>query len=387
MYGDYRPAEIMGTTEQVRAVIDAWRKEGVHVGFYIHPFIVNTKIKFYQEHPEAFCKPKDPNFLMDYPLETWDSDNPKFAPLDWTHPLGREFLLKQVEYLLSDAPGCLNCDILRSNHWRSPDPRYYTFHDPDWGIGDMMTYKVQKLLYEKAKGIKPDCLVTKVAALDCYMQPWFDAMQIAEDWTHNMQHWYRRSQLATHVLKNTLVWIDAWFLTRTKGDEYNMGMLAWSRPETDTWLEHAPHCYYPSWRKLEEKRFRRQKAGYHVYLNSPPHPSDECRLTWNYEKLEIYRRKTTGPLAGWYGGLALSPRCFVTYNENQALVTASENRLDFIPLPPQAHYVGVTKVLHTGHEINCEHTFDPATNSVYLYIEDCGKDVFYYRVKYTLRTV
>lgn len=65
-------------------------------------------------------------------------------------------MLQWVEYLISDRPGSLNCDILRSNHWRSPDPRQYEFHDPDWGIiGDRMTMKVQAALYQRAKDLKP----------------------------------------------------------------------------------------------------------------------------------------------------------------------------------------------------------------------------------------
>jgi len=383
LYGDYRPAEIMGTEKDVRAAIDAWHTEGIHVGHYIHPFVVNTKVKFFQEHPEAFCKPKDPDFLMDYPLETFDKDNPKFAPVDWTHPLGREFILNWVDYFLSSAQGCLNCDILRSNNWRSPDPRCYDFHDPDWGIGDMMTYKVQRLLYERAKEIKPDCMVTKISAVDCYMQPVCDAMQMSEDWTHNMQAWYRRGQVATRLMRNIIMGTDAWFLTRTKADEFFMAMLVWNWPDVEA-VTHATHCYFPRWVPLAEKRFRRRKAGIHAYLNSPLSPSDECRVTWEFENLEIYRRKTRGPLAGWYGALALSPKCFVTYSEKQALVVASENRLDWVPLPPGATLDRVTRVLHDGDEREYEHVHDEKARRIQMYIEDCGKDVFCYRIRYRL---
>ena len=383
LYGDYRPAEIMGTPEEVRAVVDAWRRDGVHVGHYIHPFVVNTKIPFYHQHPEAFCQPKEPDFFMEYPLETWDPDDPKFAPIDWTHPKGREYMLGQVELLISAAPGCMNFDILRSNHWRSPDPRHYDFHDPDWGIGDMMTYKVQKLMYDRVKSVKPEAMVTKVAALDCTMQPTFDAMQISEDWTHSMEHWYRRSRLAARVLRNTLIWVDPWFVTRSKGDEYHMGMLAWTLPETQ-WLEHAPHCYYPRWCLVDEKRLRRRKAGFHAYLNARPEPADVSQIDWSVDEVHICRRKTSGPLAGFYGGLALSPRCFVTYNESEARIASSEARLDWIPLPPGATLRSVTRLCHDGREEPCEHVPDQANNRLQIAIEDCGGEVLNYRIRYEL---
>ncbi len=384
LYGDYRPAEVLGTEDQVRKAIDSWHKEGLHIGHYIHPFLVNTKVKFYTEHPEAFCQPKDPDFLMEYALEPWDKDNPKYAPIDWTHPLGREFILGQVDSLLSSAPGCMNYDILRSNNWRSPDPRCYNFHDPDWGVGDMMTYKVQKLIYERAKSAKRDCMVTKVSAVDCYMQPTYDMLEMCEDWTHNTQLWYRRGQIATRLVRNRLMWTCAWFCTRTKSDEYFMAMSAWNVPETEA-VTHTTHCYYPRWIPLTEKRFRRRRSGFQVYLNSPQESSDECHVTWTYEHLNIFRRKTTGPLAGWYGALALSPRCLVTYSKTQALVGSTENRLDSVPLPPGAKLKQVTRVLHDGHEEKVDHVYDNERQSVQLYIEDCGEEVLHYRIKYILR--
>ena len=45
----------------------------------------------------------------------------------------------------------MNFDILRSNNWISPDPRYYDFYGPDGCIGGMMTYRVQKLMCNYAK--------------------------------------------------------------------------------------------------------------------------------------------------------------------------------------------------------------------------------------------
>ncbi|MFH0962756.1 MAG: hypothetical protein V2A58_01945 [Planctomycetota bacterium] len=380
LYGDYRPAENMGPEADMRAKVDAWRADGIRAGFYIHPFIVNTKVPFFKEHPEAFCKPKDPNFLMDYACEEWDT-NPKFAPVDWTHPLGRKFILDWVRYILSEEPGCMNFDVLRSNHWRSPDPRVYDFHDADWGVGDMMTFKVQKLLYETAKSIKPDCMVTKIACIDPYMQPTFDAMQSSEDWTHNMQHWYRRTQLATRLLRNTLIYTDPWFVTRTKWSEYYMSYLACNMPECQA-ATHTTHCYYPSWRPLAEKHYRRRKAGYHLYLNGRPLPSDESRLTWTYDSFEAYRRRTEGKLAGWFATLALGTKCLASYNESQALVAASEARTDWIPLPPAAKLEKVTRVLQSGKDEDYEYLFDAERNAVRLRIEDAAGDVLYYRIRY-----
>ena len=386
LYGDYRPATNIGPDPEkaMRARVDSWRKDGIRAGLYIHPFLVNTKVPFYKEHPEAFCKPKDPEFLMTYACEEWD-DDPSFAPIDWTHPEGRKFILDWVEYILSDKPACMNFDVLRSNHWRSPDPRVYDFHDPDWGVGDMMTYKVQKLLYEKAKQIKPDCMVTKIACADCYMQPTFDAMQISEDWTATMEHWYRRAQIASRLISNNLIYTDPFFVTRTKWSEYYTSYLTVSMPECQG-ATHTAHVRFPRWMPLEEKHYRRRKAGYHVYLNARPLPSDETRLTWTPDHYKAYRRRTTGNLAGWYASLALARKTIVSYSETQALICSSETSTVWVPLPPHAQLQSVTRVTHEGAEDEYEYVFDTAGNRVRLYVEDSGGDVFYYRLQYKLGT-
>jgi hypothetical protein len=383
LYGDYRPAPIMGQPPEVRAVIDSWRGDGIHVGHYLHPFLVNTKLPICREHPEAFCKPKKAGHVTRYALETWDEEDPTFALVDWTHPAGRKFMLDWVRYLLSSDPGCMNFDILRSNHWRSPDPRIYDFHDPDWGVGDMMTFRVQKLLYDTAKEVKPGAMVTKIAALDCYMQPTFDLMEICEEWTPTMGPYYRRLRLATHVLRNTLVYLDPWFVTRTKWNEYYMGLMALIIPENQS-VEHTVHPYYPSWRKLEERHFHRRKSGILAYANSPPHPSDELHLACDDEPFAAWRVKTAGPLAGFTGARALGTRGVVTYSETEAVVVASESRLDWIELPPGAVLEGVTRELHDGGQERYEHMADPVANRVRLFIEDCGGPVACYRIAYRL---
>jgi hypothetical protein len=237
------------------------------------------------------------------------------------------------------------------------------------------------MLYDRAKEIKPDCLVTKVACIDCYMQPTFDAMQISEDWTHSMEHWYRRTQLATRLLRNTLIYTDPWFVTRTKWSEYYLPYLVCNIPECQA-ATHTTHCYYPSWRPLAEKHYRRRKSGYQLYLHARQQPGDEMHLTWRDGEVEASRRRSSGPLAGWYAALALGRSGTVTYSATQALAAVSETRTAWIPLPPKAELKGVTRVLHDGAETDYPYVYDEGKHRVELYLEDSGADVLYYRIRY-----
>ena len=162
-----------------------------------------------------------------------------------------------------------------------------------------------------------------------------------------------------------------------------MGYLAVNIPECQA-ATHTTHPYYPSWRKLDEKHFHRRKTGYQLYLNARQKPSDQMRLDWSYGKMSAWRRRTDGPLAGWYATLALGAKCLISYDEDQALVGASENRTEWIPLPPKAKLERVTRLLHDGTEKEYEYILDKDRNRIRLYIEDCGKDVLYYRIRYAL---
>ncbi len=384
LYGDYRPTEQMGGVEGFRRIVDQLHAEGTRVAYYIHPHMCNAKVAFSQEHPEAFCTPKDSAYKTQYPLE-YDIDKPEFRLFDWTHPLAREYMLEQVRMLLSDEPGCLNCDILRSNHWRSPDPRLYDFHDPDWGIGDLMTRNVQRLMYQTAKRIKPECMVSKIGIADPYMQPWADTDFLCEEWNGYTDNWYRRGQIATRTISGLLFLTDPYFVTLTKGYEYYMGMMAWNYPSTNA-VRHAihPYTYY---RELQEKDFKRRNAGFHTYLNAPLRAGDASRVTvLDDGEVEQWRKRTSGRLAGFYAALAIGKRTLVTYSETEARLATTITRTVEFPLPPTAHVQKVEMVPHEGEPVSWayENTTANGYPGLRMHVEDCGKTALYYRISYRL---
>ena len=386
MYGDYTPIDSLGGAEGFRKTVDALRRKGVRVCYYVHPFVVNTKIPFYQAHPEAFCKPKDPSVVQRYALEMYD-DKPEFALLDWTHPAGRKYMLSQVELVLSDEKGCLNCDWLRSNHWRSPAPRHFDFHDPDWGIGDLMSMKVQKLLYEKAKRVKPHCCVSKVAFADPYMQPYADVDLLCEDWNGWTDTWYRRGRIATRLARDTLFCTDPYFLTITKSYEYYMAMMAWCICEAPD-VRHAIHPY-TSFRELRPKEYKRRLAGVKAQENAPLRATDLVQVEPPARRdgePTIWRKRTQGKLAGFYAALAPTRRSLVTYSETEARVATSETRHVEFPLPPGARVLAVERVPHEGTIKNWPARLaeDDAGAWVEMKIEDCAGKALYYRVRYRL---
>lgn len=383
-YGSRRVVSQLGGVGGFRRTIDELRKQGVHVGVYLHPFNVDKKENaFYRKHPEAFCRRKDRSVSIGFlPVIGAKSE---FGYIDWTHPLGREYMLDLVEFLISPKKGCLNADRINIDNARGVDPRSFELHDPDWGIGDLMQMKVLRLIYEKVKEIKPHAMLQRLGVADCYMQPFADEVYCNEHWKPQPDDWHRRGQIVTRTMRDVAFATCGWFATMTKSYEYYMSVLVWSVPETLS-VGHAIHPYM-HYRPLQEKYYRRRRSGVQVYMNAPINITDRCRVSWHDNgTLEAWRKYTRGPLKGFYAALALSRRCFVTYNEKQALVGSSETRLVRIPLPPSARLMSVERVSHGRRAVPCEYRIsrNGRKASLQMRIEDCGGNTMYYRIRYRI---
>ncbi len=382
-YGSREVIKELGGVAGFRGFIDSLRERGIHTGLYLHAFMVDTSVPFYQEHPEAFCKCKDPDFKLRHGVQV--GADSALAYVDWTHPLGRQYMLDTVQYMLSDGAGCLNADWLLLHNTLAPDPRLYEFHDPDWGIGDLLQYKVLRELYQQAKRVKPDALVRRQSPAEPCFQPFYDNANLCEHWTPTMLPSYRRGRIATRLLHDVIFTTDAWFVTLTKAYEYYMNMCVWNVPEIES-VEHAIHPYM-YWRPLQERDFRRRRAGLQVYMNAPVNVTDRCWMDLAGERPIGWRIYTHGPLKGFYAALILSPRAFVTYSTTQALAAATEERLAEIPLPPGVDLVGVERVLHDGNVERHDYELYKRGHgpAIRMRIPDSAGDVSHVRIRYTLR--
>jgi hypothetical protein len=381
-YGGYdKVIDEFGGVEGFRKTIDEWQERGVHTGLYFHQYTISKDSDFYKAHPEACLKPKDESVVYRHGVTVGSSET---TYVDWTHPATRTFMLGMVEFLLSDEAGCLNGDWLAINNNIGPDPRAYEFHDPAWGIGDLMQFKVQKLIYEKAKLVKPHCLVRRQSPTAPYMEPYCDEAHLCEEWNGSTNAWWRRARLATRLMKNSILGFDPWFVTLTKGYEYYQGLAAVMVPATEA-STHAIHPYM-YWRPLQERDYRRRMAGMQVYMHAPQWRSDQKHVSLTPEGRfkGAWRKRTEGPLAGFYAALALTPRTLITYSGEQALISSSESRMASIPLPLGAKVQSVERVKHDTRVEDHEYAQD-GESSIRLHVEDCGGATLYLRVRYECR--
>ena len=227
-------------------------------------------------------------------------------------------------------------------------------------------------------------MVRRQSPIDAYMQPFCDRVNMCEHWNGRMDELYSRGRLATRMLRDVIFEADAWFLTITKGYDYYHGFSAWTAPETES-VDHTihPYCYY---RELAEKDQKRRRAGMLAYMNAPVNRTDQCSCEWDpaTKTASQWRRRTHGPLAGFYAGLAISRRCLVTYSESKAVIGSSESRTAAIPLPPAAEVVRVEQVDHDGSSRQL--VYAPVQTSdgpgLELYIEDAAGRVMHTVIRY-----
>ena len=380
-YGEYTPLDELGGIDGMRHTIDALREEGIHVGLYIHLYLISSASGVYQRRPDVVCKQSDPEFVMIHGVPVGSQQT--LHILDWTHPGARDEMMEIIRFLISDEPGCLNADWLAINNNMGIDLREFELHDPRWGIGDLMTMKVRKMVYEQVKQVKPHALVKSQSAADCYMQPYTDRLNAPEHWRSRTDIWYKRGRIVTrthptHVLHSSC----AWTMTRYKYNEYYIGILAWQVPELDA-VTHTMYLRGLDFKELREKDFRRRRAGIQCYLNAPANLTHRAHVDWHdFNHVTAWRKYTEGPLAGFYASLALSPRCLVTYSATRAVAAASESRLITMPLPPDVRVSAVEAVPHEGDPRPHEYGVTD-DGRLRMHVADAAGDIMLYRISYT----
>ena len=244
-----------------------------------------------------------------------------------------------------------------------------------------MQYKALQLVYEHAKKIKPHVLVRRQSPGDTYLQPFYDQMNMCEEWNGHTRAWYQRAQVGTRLMRDCLYHVDAWWVTLSKLAEYYFTMGIFCPPEIES-VTHAIHPYW-TYREMREKDYRRIRAGVQTYLHAPAHRTDDVRVTYRgLDDLEIWRKRTRGPLAGWYAAKIFDRHSFVAYNETGARITASHERRVTVPMPPGANVTAVRAIPHDGEPMPYDH--EATSEGIRLWIPDSSGDVMQVAIDYVL---
>lgn len=184
-------------------------------------------------------------------------------------------------------------------------------------------------------------------------------------------------------MRDVVYLTDCFFVTLTKSYEFYMGMLAWNYPTTCA-VRHAIHPY-THYREMKEKDFKRMKAGFQVAANAPLRIGDVSRVNILSDGgVEQWRKRASGPQAGFYAAIGIGKRTLVTFCETEARIATSINRTIEFPLPPGARIDSVEMVPHQGQTVPWQYEEIKMDDGpgVRTHVEDCGKRALYYRIRY-----
>ena len=88
--------------------------------------------------------------------------------MDVTRADVREFMRGQVTRFLSNEPGMLNLDGIYCTGDDWPSHREYELADNNYGVGDLLAYKINRDLFLHAKTIKPYAIL---GMGQCFLSP------------------------------------------------------------------------------------------------------------------------------------------------------------------------------------------------------------------------
>jgi hypothetical protein len=280
--------------------------------------------------------------------------------------------------------------MVNNNH--VPDPATCGFHDRSWGIGDRMAYRVRKEIYDVAKKIKPDVLVSGIGA-DPILQDTADLIYINESWGETCDNWYRMARVITKTLPGTLISTSAYILSHPKYAEFVTLIPSYGSPHCLPLSMVHTHGHSRQWQEMTAENHRRWSASLQVYSNAPSTADQKRFVDFDGEALHAWRKYTKGPLAGFYAAKAIKRRALVTYSITEARAMAFDYIIADIELPPNAKPIKVVGVMADGKTESMALVYIKRDLKSYirLEMEDSGSGqtgsggILYYSIQYSLQ--
>ena len=350
--GDHEVGDNFGGEEGFRALGEHLRQRGHLLTFHLRLHRFNQRSKVGRAHPEWTAKLRPHITTKPY----W-SANEEFEGateiMDITREDVREFLRGQVTRFLSAEPGMLNLDGVYCTGDDWPSYRDYELADNDYGVGDLLAYKINRDLFLHAKSIKPYAIL---GMGQCFLAPGLYGLvefeATVEDHIPISSNTMRQLRLLTRLFPHAQLNIADYHTTRTKAYDLWPLSVAIGRPQVDNpwafttssmvgWIEHT---------RDYQRRLRAMLA---AYANAPVTPDTinlPAKVVGEGPRMDVYagRKRTTGPLAGFYSALSFGSRTVATFSDTKAVLMSNTNRLVTVPLPPSVKLKDVVAIDHRG---------------------------------------
>lgn len=393
--GDFAIGENFGGEAGFRDLAGRFRAGGhlltVHERF--HRF--NERSEVGGRHPDWVARLRPGR-----PKPYWSANEAEEGPteiMDVTREEVREHLKGQVRRFLSDAPGCLDMDGFHPTGDNWPSMLDYELAHENYGVGDLLAYKLNRELFLYGKSIKPYALIQGqgIEGVQVPLYGMSQGMCTMEDHLPVPIHTVQQLRLITSLLPSAELHIASYCTTRTKALVVWPLSVAIGRPEIDNPRAFTNAFLTADWIPMTEPYRRRMAAVLAAYANCP-RSRDQINLPVRVEgdglRLEVHggRRHTAGRLAGFYSALSLGSRTVVTYSETRAVVVSTVAKTVIVPLPPNAAIEGVAAIAHSGQRSDHDYSLErgcawaSTRETVRLHVPDSGGETKLIEIRYRL---
>jgi hypothetical protein len=217
-------------------------------------------------------------------------------------------------------------------------PAMSMFHDPSWGIGELMNAKVMELIYTSAKIAKADAFIDS-SFMNPLFQAWQDVIRLNDDVSNAVEtYWWRAWTASVNGVR--LIYGDDWWAMERYFVPLTLAKSAWGIPNlyalqyrgtlgTEATGSIASGGYPVD---ISQASFRRVKAILDVYAHAPADKTQEPRVDPVLQSAG--RTYSEGPLKGFFAAQTLNfGRVLVTYGSQTAQLTSVADSDVSVPLP------------------------------------------------------
>jgi hypothetical protein len=376
-YGDFEPNP--KHFSDLRGYIDKLHAKGLHVLLWI-PMYEATGTLFNLDKPNSEVAAKHPEWLV----QTREGNLTN--TFDYTNAEARDYLRSRIHYMLSSDSGALNADGLKVDFVdRLPDPAMSTFHDPSWGIGELMNAKVMELIYTSAKKAKTDAFIDS-SFMNPLFQAWQDVIRLNDDVSNAVEtYWWRAWTASVNGVR--LIDGDDWWAMERYLVPLTLAKSAWGIPNlyalqyrgtlgTEATGSIASGGYPVD---ISPASFRRVKAILDVYAHAPADKTQEPHVDPVLQSAG--RTYSEGPLRGFFAAQTLNfGRVLVTYGSQTAQLTSVADSDVSVPLPKGFLVKEVSAVGFDG--LRKEIPFKQQSDNAIFRVEDSANGVHSYEITY-----
>ncbi|NOX97878.1 MAG: hypothetical protein GXO98_07480 [Nitrospirae bacterium] len=365
--GDWDPHPLR--FPDLRKIINDLQKQGLKVLLWYNPFYVDTRSKFFREHPGWMIKtPAGKTFI-------WKRFKTDITFSDVTIEGVRKHIKKNLEFILSDKPGCLNADGIKLDCTHQLYTVKTPVRNPHYGTGELLMKRLMKFVYGEVKKVESAALVNATGG-----NPMFNStldQHRLHDASSMDNNCYDERAFAAVKCRTPYMDTDDWFSFRKFMVRGQLRKIVYGIPAIYALNYRGDMDQTAEY--ISEENHRLLRSLFNVYLHSPVNPNHKIFI--DLERKIFSRTYKTGPLKGFYSALTLSGnQAVASYRDGLIKLSALADTDIVLPLPPES---GKEKIFAVGEDgTKTKVKFARVNDDLVFFAKKCSRAIINYEIEF-----